>query len=364
MQLKQANTLLVAAMVVVALIVAASGFMIFMGLGKSNEALASRDSDYDSLRNTYRNANPFPNEDNIRQMRENIGIISNGFERLLADLGDGIVLAPVGNSAVFSSRREEVLGKLTIDAPVGNSGARIIPDGFMFGFDAYRDGHMADRALVPRLLLQLDIINAIVREMYAAHILSLTSVEREVFEGAAGATEEDSEDDSPRRRRGRRGGRDRGDNADGADSADTDAQGDLTDFPVPLNRQKFRFVFDAKEESIVDLLNRLAALPMYVAITRLDFEKTGSDTVAEEKGESTAPDRPRGRRGGLGRRSRGEAAEPTPAESQDATPSGRLARLFSGHNLESPVHVQLDVEVFNIHRPAASGEGSDESTED
>ena len=368
MQLKQANTLLVAAMVVVALIVVASGYMIFRGLGQSKEALSSRDSDFDSLRNTYQNANPFPNEDTIRQMRENIGIVSNGFDTLLADLGEGITLAPVDNSAVFSSRREEVLGKLTADAPIGNSGARIVPEGFMFGFEAYRDGHMADRALVPRLLLQLDIIDAIVREMYASHILSLSVVEREVFESAVGVSDGEDEEDAPRKR-GRRGGRrDRGDDSE-SDSSDVDAQGDMRGFPVPLNRQKFHFALEAKEESLVNLLNRLAAMPMYVAVTRLDFEKAGAD-IAEEKaapaaGSSDRPGRP-GRGGRLGRRARAEAAPEaapeTPAPAAEA-PSGRLARLFSGHNLESPVRVLLDVEVYNIHRPAAS-EGTDESTED
>ena len=366
MQLKQANTLLVVAMVVVALIVVASGYVIFAGLGKSNDALASRDSDFSSLRNTYQNADPFPNEDNIRQMRDNIGIVSNGFETLLADLGEGVALAPVDNSAVFSSRREEVLGKLTADAPVGNSGARIVPEGFMFGFEAYRDGHMATLDLVPRLLLQLDMIDALVREMYASHILSLSTVEREVFETAAGSGDGEEEEESSRRR-GRRGGRrDRSEDSDSG-GADVDAQGDLRDFPVPLNRQKFHFVLDAKEESLVELLNRLAAMPMYVAVTRLDIEKVGVDVASSEAAPGGSSDRPgrAGRLGRLGRRGRAEAApEPIPAETPEASPSGRLARLFSGRNLESPVRVQLDVEVYNIHRPAASDEGTDESTED
>ena len=365
MQLKQANTLLVAAMVVVALIVVASGYVIFLGLGKSNDALANRDSGFNSLRNTYQNADPFPNADNIRQMRENIGIVSNGFDTLLADLGEGIALAPVDNSAVFSSRREEVLGKLTADAPVGNSGARIVPEGFMFGFEDYRDGHMADRALVPRLLLQLDMIDALVREMYASHVLSISTVDREVFETGAGAGEGEEVEESPRKR-GRRGGRrDRGDDSDSA-TADVDVQGDLRDFPVPLNRQKFHFVFDAKEESLVELLNRLAAMPMYVAVTRLEFEKTGADIAdTPAAGSSSERSERSGRPSRLGRRPRAEAApEPTLADTSDSSPAGRLARLFSGHNLEAPVRVQLDVEVYNIHRPAASDEGTDESTED
>ena len=366
MQLKQANTLLVVAMVVVALIVVASGYVIFAGLGKSNDALKSRKAGLDNLTTTYENADPFPNEDNIRQMRDNIGIVSNGFETLLADLGEGVALAPVDNSAVFSSRREEVLGKLTADAPVGNSGARIVPEGFMFGFEAYRDGHMATLDLVPRLLLQLDMIDALVREMYASHSLSLSSVEREVFETAAGSG--DGEEEESSRRRGRRGGRrDRSEDSDSG-GADVDAQGDLRDFPVPLNRQKFHFVFDAKEESLVELLNRLAAMPMYVAVTRLDIEKVGVDVASAEAAPGGSSDHPgrAGRSGRFGgRRGRAEATpEPISTEAPEASPSGRLARLFSGHNLESPVRVQLDVEVYNIHRPAASDEGTDESTED
>lgn len=351
MQLKQANTLLVASMVVVAVIVLAACYLIYNGISLSDDAKMERDDNYANFERTFRKADPFPNEENIKRMGENIEVMAGGYDRLLADLGEGVTLAPVATDAEFGRRREQVLSELTTAAPVGHSGTRIIPADFMFGFDSYRDGHAASLETIPRLLLQLDIINAIVREMYASDILALTSVTREVFEGDAQTTEDQEESGG---RRGRRRGRSRDDESSASEGS-SDPTGDLTDIDVPLNRQKFRFAFDAKEEAVISLLNRLAAMPMYVAVTRLEFEKAGADvaSAAPERGSSSPRERrspQRSRRFG----SRQESNAPAPEEAEaEAAPSGRLARLFSGRNLESPVHVQLDVEVYNIHRPVA-----------
>ena len=348
MQLKQANTLLVASMVVVAIIVLAACYLIYNGISLSDAAKIERDDNFANFERTFRKADPFPNEDNIKRMGENIEVMSNGYDRLVTDLGEGVSLAPVATDAEFGRRREQVLSELTAAAPIGHSGTRIIPQDFMFGFDSYRDGHAASLETIPRLLLQLDIIDAIVREMYASDILALTSVSREVFEGDSQSSDDQEESGGRRGRRNRRASRDEDTSVSDADS---DMNGDLSDIDVPLNRQKFRFAFDAKEEALVNLLNRLAAMPMYVAVTRLEFEKAGADVAAAtpERAPRERRSNPRGRR--LGRKA-AEEAEPA-AEEADDTPTGRLARLFSGRNLESPVHVQLDVEVYNIHRPVA-----------
>lgn len=351
MQLKQANTLLVASMAVVALIVLAACYLIYNGISLSDEAKMERDDNFANFERTFRKADPFPNEDNIKRMAENIEVMSDGYNRLVADLGEGVTLAPVATDAEFGRRREQVLSELTAAAPIGHSGTRIIPQDFMFGFDSYRDGHAASLETIPRLLLQLDIIDAIVRQMYASDILALTSVTREVFEGEAQATDDEEESGG---RRGRRRGRSSRDE-DSASDAGSDTTGDLSGIDVPLNRQKFHFAFDAKEEALVNLLNRLASMPMYVAVTRLEFEKSGQDVAAAAPERAAAPrerrtPQQRGRR--FGSRRAEETETPAPEETE-ASPTGRLARLFSGRNLESPVHVQLDVEVYNIHRPVA-----------
>ena len=347
MQLKQANTLLVAAMVVVALIVLVACYLIYNGISQSDEARQDRDNNFGSFKRTFEKADPFPNEDNIKRMGENIGVMTEGFQSLVTDLGEGVTLAGVSTDAEFGRRREEVLKKLTEAAPIGHSGSRIIPADFMFGFDAYRDGHAAKLEYIPRLLLQLDIIDAVIREMYASDVFAINEVSREVFEGGPVEASSSDEEESGRGRRGRRGRRSgRDDTGDAVSEASSSATGDISDIGVPLNRQKFHFAFDAKESSLVDFLNRLASMPMYIAVTKLSFEKAGED-VASEKPGSDRPSRPaRGRFGG--RKTAEQQAEP-PADA----PTGRLARLFSGRNLESPVHVQLDIEVYNIHREAA-----------
>ena len=376
MQLKQANLVLAVSMTIVAVIVAVSAILVVISFSGSSQTAEDRTEKFNKFQRTC-DQDPSPTADNIDRLSSNIDVVSDWYDSLLKDLGRDIVFRSVDTASVFGSRREQVINGLRADAPLGLGGAKVIPDGFMFGFEAYREGKMATREEVPRLLYQLELIDAIVREMYAAKVLSITRVEREIFEQSTGG-EDSGEEEQSSGRRGRRGRRDSDSEESGASGGLTAANknGDLEDFPLPLNRQKFHFEFLAREESLVDLLNRLASMDRYVAVTSLEFAKTGSDFAPpkeerEARGDGPGPGGPGGpggrppRRGRFGNRPVQEEAAPAAAAAPaaPAAPASRLARSFSGRNLESPIRVQLNVEVYAVRRDETQEAPAEETPE-
>ena len=366
MQLKQANIVLCASMAVVALIVVVAAVLVVGSFRDSSEARANRDTQFKKFKSLCAE-DPSPIPENIDLMGGNIDVETEWCKKLLDDLGEPLTFRQVESSSVFGSRREQVVSELRAAAPIGLAGTKVVPDTFLFGFEAYKEGRMPDRAEVPRLLYQLELIDAIVREMYASEVLQIVRVEREVFEqsGAIAASDGGEEEDSSSRRRRRGGGRRNRDTSDEESSAsggssDTDRDGNLQDFSLPLNRQRFHFEFLAREKGVVGFLNRLAAMDRYVAVTRLEINKIGPD-IAAPREEERGP-----RRGPGGRRPPRGPVEEEPAE-PGATPElplSRLARTFTGRNLESPVAIKMDVEVYAVYRDAAEVDAAAKESDD
>ena len=348
-------------MAVVAIIVIVSGVLVFLSFQGAHETRDERDSKFSSFKKVC-SQDPFPNQENIDRMGDNVGTVSNWYGVLLDNLGENLVFQKVENASLFGSRREQVISGLRAAAPVGLAGAKVVSDDFMFGFDAYREGKTAKLDEVPRLMYQLELIDAIVREMYAAKVLSISRVERETFDVSSGDAAQEEEEEPSSRRRGRRGRRSSSDDDSSSSSmggsSSSNAEGDLADFPLPLNRQRFHFEFLAKEESLVDLLNRLSSMDRYVAVTALEFVKTGSDFFAPKEEEKS------GKSGKSGKSSFGKKkGEPEPVVAPQE-PTSRLARIFTGSKIESPVAVKMDVEVYatRIAREEVASEEEDVSS--
>lgn len=359
MQLKQANLVLAVSMAVVGVIVIASGVLVFNSFQDASATKSERDSKFDRFRGICRK-DPFPNEKNIAQMGENVHTVSNWYGTLLEGLGDPLVFTKHEAASIFGSRREQVIAGLREVAPAGLGGARVVSPEFMFGFEAYREGKTAKISEVPRLLYQLDLIDSIVRAMYDSKVLAINAIEREVFEQGAGAEAvAEEEESSGGRRRNRNRNRGRSSSSDSEEASSTgvsvDAQGNFPeDFALPLNRQIFKFDFLAKEESLIQLLNRLSSMERYIAVTALQFEKKDSDFF-KEKEEKSETRSGGGLRRGLGTR---KEAEPT-AAATPAEPASRLARSFTGKNLESPIAVKMTLEVYAIADRSSESEAQE-----
>lgn len=356
MQLKQANLVLGISMAVVGLIVLLAGGLVVKNLQITQSAKTDCNAKFKKFEATC-SRNPFPNDKNIQQMAENVNTVSNWCDTLLADLGEELTFAKTEMASIFGSRREQTINALRDAAPTGLGGTKVVPADFMFGFEAYREGKTAKIEEVPRLLYQLELIDSIVRAMYDSKVLQIRSVTREVFETASageGQVSEEEEGGGRRRNRNRRGNRSSSESETSASLASgTNPSGDLEDFALPLNRQKFAFDLVAKEESLVSLLNALASMPRYVAVTGLEFSKLDSDFFKSKAEESES-----GSTGG-GRTRFSKKEEAKPAAPKAAEPQSKLARSFTGKNLESPIAVKMQLEVYSVHRPNANTEDDD-----
>lgn len=163
------------------------------------------------------------------------------------------------------------------------------------------------------------------REAYAAGVLRIVSVSRDPFEAAAAAGGAPvPEEDLPKKKKkkGSQGSGDAGPVALGGGSVEGS---------VPMSVERFTFEVVAKEESLVELLNRIARVDMFAVVTRVDFAKNSPDYVLAPSPEAEAAARAPGRTA---------VANPMPPT--------RTARLVSGRDREASLKVSLDVEVYSF----------------
>ena len=164
--------------------------------------------------------------------------------------------------------------------------------------------------------------------MYGAGVLQIASVVREEFE--SGAEEEAPEPaEGGGGRGGRRGGR--GGSSQEEPSAPLAVVGGRVAGPVPMDRQKFSFELTANEVALVDLLNRIARMPMFTVVTKLSVSKEGPDYVLAPSREAEAA-----------------AAVPGAPAVANPLPLSRTSRIVSGRDREARIKVFLDVEVFSF----------------
>lgn len=97
-----------------------------------------------------------------------------------------------------------------------------------------------------------------------------------------------------------------------------------------LAKLHFIFEFKAKESSVLNILDRLAAHKMFVVVSSLQFEKMGMDVKKHKK----PIDRDREK---LTEEARGPEEIPS-----------RLERLLSGPALEKPMNVTIEMDVYRF----------------
>ena len=281
---------------VILIILGVAGYLIYGQVSTSTQFRSDRDKAKTQLRQFY-DKNPFPNDANIAIERDNAEAIKKNWGSILEAVQR--VSFPT-NETSFNSRREQLISDLREKDPAPE-GERIVSADFGFGFDKYKDGAQPTGAeTIRRLLEQTYVIEALVMEIYASGVKRLNRVEREVFEDGKGA---------PAAVRLPPG------------AIDVTAPGS----PVPVSREIVKFELEADEGSLIDLLNRLAAMPLFTVVTRVEVTKTKLDY-------SLPPNAPAAHAGGEARQ----------------RPPNRQSRMVSGYNREASSKVSLDVEVYRF----------------
>ncbi len=205
--------------------------------------------------------NPYPSLQNVQMESENVNNLLQVYSALSDMLRKGQIDEENMEAADFMPLLEKTLRIMRTQL----EGARIIlPANFAFGFDQYAGGQLPVPDDIPRLVQQLRIVESFCSILAEAGISELSMISREVFE--AGAT-------APARstRTGRRG-------EPVAPSTATSGREPLPD--MPYSTQSFKLVFRTREHALFNVLNRLAADPMFITLNSADVASKGQDVRA------------------------------------------------------------------------------------
>lgn len=344
--MKKPQMILLGGGAVSAVLVVLAAVFTVTSLSKADADKKKVNREFSSLENLYRTANPFPTHENIEIARKNQEETLGRVESLQALLAQGVSdedekLTP----GQFSQLREEMIRALVKDAPAGEGGLPVVEPENVFGFDRYNEGQPASKAQVPRLVRQLRLTDLLVRKFYAAGILRLDAVGREVFEeadGASAAAASESAGGGFARRR------------HGASKAAATANKKVTSIKVPLapftpehgiaiDRQRFGFVFTTREAGLRNVLDSLDGMWPYVMISGFSFQKTQPDFVFPDEEDPAAKAK-------LPEKKPEVSATPGVKEK----PAPRTARLVSGPQFEAPVTVTMFVDVYRFPPKADS----------
>lgn len=319
---KQRIYLLVAGVVSGVLVLATAGITA-SGISKATDLRVDMQSSFSKLQGFFKKK-PYPNAENVTVEKQNLDLLRERHATLLKELSKrAVTVEGTHTPGSFSKTCEETVNTLRKIAPQGEGDVSVITPGFNFGFERYdlsKVGKPADQKSVPRLLCQLRMVDMLVRVFYNSGIIKLDKVLREEFDS--------SEDTGASRGRGRVGrGR-------STASSSTEVTLDkievepISDAPFELDRQRFGFVFLAKEQSLFSLIDKIDAMWPFAQISNIEFVKSGKDVVLSAAA--------------------GEVSAVTEVAGITAPPAGITSRIVSGALRESPVKVTMTIDIYTF----------------
>lgn len=339
-----------------------------IGLGRS--VIKYRESDrayrrYRSKLSALYKSDVFPSKDNMAIERENREQLEGWFESLITQLAKDNVSRDDRSPSQFRGRLERAIRALRQQA----ERVRVrLPESvadFAFGFELYAGtGRLPNPDDVPRLTEQLIIITRLNKLLFESEVSAIRSMQRDVFEASADlGTEEDA---APIRGRGRPTPR----------RSDKNAEKSMRKNPGVIEAgdmySTYRFVlnFDAREEAFAQLLNKLAADPMFTLVRSVKVHKDVPEMVvvptAVEPGSSDSPSS-----AARGTRTSGQNTDVSflfggsaggAATSSEAVPSGTPQKELgpshpvSGIEMEIPLQVRMEIDVYKFRRSDEAGD--------
>lgn len=320
---KQRIYLLIGAVVSGVLVLATAGITA-SGISKATALRVEMQGSFTKLQGFFKK-NPFPNAENVKVESQNLEVLKERHVTLLTGLAkQAVIVEGTDTPGMFAKKCEETVNALRKAAPQGEGDLSVIGPSFNFGFDRYdfsKTNPPADQKNVPRLLRQLRMVDMLVRVFYSSGIIRLDKVLREEFDSSA-------EEAGALRGRSRVG---RGRSLASAtadvtlDKIEVEA---LENTPFPLDRQRFGFVFLAKEQSLFSLIDKINAMWPFAQVSSLEFVKSGKDVVFSPAA--------------------GEAPATPEVTGITAPPAGVTSRIVSGELRESPVKVAMTIDIYTF----------------
>ncbi len=299
----------------------ATGWFLFSAMMEKNAAAEARNQAYAEVQGIY-GGKVFPSAETIARVNADQKALEAWLVNASNVVHEGELRVEAKTPTGFKQTLQATVRALS--AHPGAANGKIVASGFHFGFDKYlgESDSLPSTEHVDRLTRQLTIIEMLCKELYAANILELKTVTRETFEEQALPGQPGSEPQPASRRRRRR------------DEASAPAPvAPVRETAGYFSKQRFTFEFLARPTAFITALNRLAAMKLFVVVAETEFRKTDDPLAkrAVKKREGAAP----GQGGG------GEAAV-------DPATLTHAQRLVTDPNLEPPVNVKLDIDVYSF----------------
>jgi len=219
---------------------------------KVSRTLEQRLTTLDSLKKR----DPFPAEDNVKRAKENLQILDLKFAELQQKLATGQIEPVEIQAASFPPLLEKVVIELRQSARQAHVE---IPDGFAFGFDRYLRGELPNQEDIPRLVIQVKIVQHMARLLFDSRISELTKIERELFDEKEAPKEDESARVSRRRRR--------------TTPTASKAPGRMKRVQKThelYSSEPFRIEFRTRESSFWDVLNKMDSTNMFTVVVDID----------------------------------------------------------------------------------------------
>lgn len=295
------------------LMFAGAAFLLARGFSQFTSAGKRAEGQFKKLEGFYRR-NPFPSPANVEVAAANAEQLGEWYRQLAEQLAKGDLKVSERSPTMFMRRLQDTRNQLLVDAPKQTV---TLKPGFAFGFDRYLSGgenSLPAPEVVPRLTLQLAVVERICRLLLASRVTSLDTIEREDLEslaqtGAAAKTAVPAVD-----RRQRRAG------PGGAGAT----------APEPVSYTKMTFIVEltATESAMAEVLNALARDPVVIVVRTLSYRREWPDVIEVPRPVAGAD-------------SAGAPAAPT------AVPD-RQERMVSGPAVEKPARVRMDIDVYRF----------------
>lgn len=320
------RTYLLVGAVVSGVLVLATAVITASGIGKATVLRDDMLTSFSKLQGFFKK-NPYPNAENVAVEKQNFEVLKERYSTLHVELSKSAVIVEGSHTpGSFSMKCEETVNALRKAAPQGEGDASVVVPNFNFGFERYdisQNGLPADQKDVPRLLRQLRMVDTLVRVFYSTGIIKLDKVMREEFDSSVA---NDTGSSRGRGRVSRRGAVTSSPTEVVIDSLETEP---MSDVPFALDRQRFGFVFLAKETSLFAIMDKINAMWPFAQISKIEFVKSGSDVVFP----STAVEAPASVVGVAG------ISKP---------PAGITSRIVSGALREAPVNVAMTIDIYTF----------------
>lgn len=329
--MKRHQVILIVCGILTALVCLGVGWFLFSALSAKNEAAEARNQAYSELRKIY-GQKVFPSKENIERVKEDEKALTAWLTTASNVVHKGDLVIGQESPTGFKKLLLDTVRSLA-NHPGGVSG-KVVASGFNFGFDRYlgESTILPEKDQVDRLARQLSVIETICNELYAAKIVSLDAIARETFE-EKGASEKKVQEDRPSNRPKNKNRRSRED-VSGRGAKASAAQGGAVHDSDLFSKQRFTFQFRARPDALVEVLNRLAAMDLFIVVAETEIRKTEDPLVKPASAPGSGPAK--------------KSGAPFGAAVVDPATVPHAQRIVTDPELDAPVSVKLDIDVYSF----------------